>query len=1336
MRKLDAIRQAGAQVQEIRLEPLGRDDLGQLIADALRCEPERSAPLAQLVQEKTAGNPFFAIQFLNTLAEEGLLAFDHDAARWRWDLERIHAKSYTDNVVDLMAAKLSRLAVETQQTLQQMAYLGNTAEVTMLSIVLQIPEEQVHAALWPAVRQELVERLDGSYKFVHDRVQEAAYSLTPETLRAEVHLRIGRLLAAQTPSAELAGAIFEIVNQMNRGAALITSRDERERLAELNLIAGKRAKASTAYASALTYLDLGATLLAEDSWERRRELIFALELNRAECEFLTGLLSVAEERLAALSIRATTTVEQAIVACLHMDVCTTLDQSGRAVAVCLDYLRRVGIEWSAHPTEEDVRREYQRIWSLLGSRAIEDLIDLPLMDDPASLAIVDVLSKLVPPASHTDANLVCLASCKAASLSLERGNCDASCVAYVMLARVAGPLFGDYQAGFRFGQLGYDLVERRGLKRFEAGTYLNFAIYVVRWTRHVRVSRDLMRRAFEAANRIGDLTYGAYTCENLNSDLLFAGEKLADVQAEAERGLAFAEKARFGLVIDFIATQLALVRMLRGTTPTFGILDHGQFSELQIEQPLSSSNPILAIAASWYWIRKLQARYIAGDYATAMDAASKAQRLLWTTSAHVEEAEYHFYGALTQAACCNLAPDSERQQHIDAVAAHYSQYKIWAKNCPENYDNRAALVGAELARIEGRELDAERLYEQAIHSSRDNGFVNNEAIAYERASEFYRARGFSQIADLYLRNARYGYQRWGADGKVRQLEAMYPHLRVEESAAGATNTIATPVERLDLATVIKVSQAVSSEMVLEKLIDTLMRTAIAQAAAERGLLVLSRGAEQRIEAEATTSRDTVIVELRDAPVTAATLPETVLHYVLRTQENVVLDEAVNDPSFAADPYIRQRQARSILCLPLINQGKLIGVLYLENNLTARAFAPAHIAVLKLLASQAAVALENTRLYRDGVEREARIRRLVDANIIGIFIWESEGQILEANDEFLRMVGHDRQDLVAGRLGWTGLTPPEWHKRHDEFWTPELLLSGTVQPYEKEYFRKDGSRLPVLVGAASFDRSGKQGVSFVLDLTERKRAEAEARESERRYREVQMEMAHANRVATMGQLTASIAHEVNQPIAAMVTNAEAARRWLNHQPPNLEEAQQSLARIVKDGSRAGDVIGRIRELIKKTPPRKDGVDINEAIREVIELTRGEAVKTGVSVQMHLVEGLPLIHGDRVQLQQVMLNLIINAVEAMGSVRDGPRELLISTRQAEPGGVLVMVRDSGPGLAPATHEHLFEAFYTTKPTGLGMGLSICRSIIEAHGGRLWAEANEPRGTIFQFVTPTQT
>jgi C4-dicarboxylate-specific signal transduction histidine kinase len=309
------------------------------------------------------------------------------------------------------------------------------------------------------------------------------------------------------------------------------------------------------------------------------------------------------------------------------------------------------------------------------------------------------------------------------------------------------------------------------------------------------------------------------------------------------------------------------------------------------------------------------------------------------------------------------------------------------------------------------------------------------------------------------------------------------------------------------------------------------------------------------------------------------------------------------------------------------------------------------------------------------------------------------------------------------------------EHHEQRWTPEIRTTGSAQPYEKEYFRKDGSRVPVLVGATSLNETGSRGVSFVLDLTERKRAEAEARESERRYREVQMELAHANRVATMGQLTASIAHEVNQPIAAMVTSAQAARRWLNRQPPHLEEAQQALARIIKDGNRAGDVIGRIRELIKKAPARKDWVDLNEAIREVIELTRREAVKTGVPVQARLADNLPLIHGDRVQLQQVILNLIVNAIEAMSGVDAGARDLLISTGRVEPDGVLVAVRDTGSGLPPATFDRLFEAFYTTKPGGLGMGLSICRSIIEAHGGRLWAEANEPRGAVFQFLTPTQ-
>jgi PAS domain S-box-containing protein len=548
---------------------------------------------------------------------------------------------------------------------------------------------------------------------------------------------------------------------------------------------------------------------------------------------------------------------------------------------------------------------------------------------------------------------------------------------------------------------------------------------------------------------------------------------------------------------------------------------------------------------------------------------------------------------------------------------------------------------------------------------------------------------------------------------------------------GPTNTIGAPVERLDLATVLKVSQAVSGEIVFEKLIDTLLRTALEDAGAERGLLILPQGAELRIQAEATTAGSSVAINLRDAPVSGAELPEPIVRYAARTQESIILDDAFAQGPFSSDEYIRYKQARSVLCLPLMKQGRSVALLYLENNLAPRVFTRARVAVLKLLTSEAATSLENGRLYRELQEREAKIRRLVNANIVGIYVFNREGDILEANDAFLNLVGYHREDLAAGRMRWTDFTPPEWRERTVRA-RAEIEVTGTVQPFEKEYFRKDGSRVPVLVGSA-VDEHRDRGVAFVLDLSQRKRAEAKARANEQRYREVQMELAHASRVATMGQLTASIAHEVKQPIGASVANAQAALRFLGRRPPELNEVREALEAIVETGYRAGDVVDRIRALTRKAPPRSGRVDINEMILEVIELTRVEAVKNGVSVQIDLADGLPPIEGDRVQLQQVILNLIVNAFEAMSGVSEAARELLIRTQRAEPGNVLTAVQDSGPGLATATFDRLFEAFYTTKPGGLGMGLTICRSIIEAHRGRLWASSNVPRGAALEFTLP---
>jgi PAS domain S-box-containing protein len=364
--------------------------------------------------------------------------------------------------------------------------------------------------------------------------------------------------------------------------------------------------------------------------------------------------------------------------------------------------------------------------------------------------------------------------------------------------------------------------------------------------------------------------------------------------------------------------------------------------------------------------------------------------------------------------------------------------------------------------------------------------------------------------------------------------------------------------------------------------------------------------------------------------------------------------------------------------------------------------------------------------------EAKIRRLVEANVVGIVMWNLEGAITAANEAFLHMVQYAGEDIASGRVRWTDLTPAEWRGR-DERAIAELEASGIFQPFEKEYFRKDGSRVPVLLGGALFEGRGNEGVAFVLDLTEQKRAQERLRASERSLRQAQGELAHVNRVTTMGQLAASIAHEVMQPVAAGINHAYAASNWLGAQPPNLEEVRQSLDLVVTEGTRAADVIRRISALFKKAPPRNDAFEINEAIREVIGLTHGEVVKNNVSVRTQLVEGLPLIQGDRVQLQQVILNLIINAVEAMSSVSEGSRTLLISTGQEASAGVLVSVQDSGPGLDVDGLDRLFDAFYTTKPSGMGMGLSICRSIIEAHGGRIWASRNVGPGATFQFTLP---
>ncbi|HTY66498.1 MAG TPA: AAA family ATPase [Alphaproteobacteria bacterium] len=1329
-RILTTIRSAGGRVHETVLGPLRPEDVEKLVEDSLHCDRAAARPLAQLVHDKSAGNPFFAVQFLTALVDEELLRFNHAAGAWTWDGSHVRARAFTENVVDLLTVKLARLSDITRTALEQLACLGNVAPITTMALVRGVSEQKIDEELWDAALAGLVLRMNDSYKFLHDRVQEAAYALIAESARPSQHLHIGRVLAAKATPEQLDDAIFDIVNHLNRGAELVTEPQERERIIFLNLRAAKRARSSMAYSSARSYLAQATAFLAPDAWTRRYEETFELYLLFSECEYLVGNFTAADALADAILSNARSNLDKAKVYSLRMKLYQVGGKYDEAFAVALEALQHFGVVF---PTSEGevqaaTSAQFKNVAANLRGRPIPQLIEAPVTADPVARAIIDLLVDAVPGAYIAKPLLLPLVTLEAVNRSLRDGNTDQSSYAYAIYALMLVSSVGDIASGFEFSELSLRLNERFNNLRLKGtllhlhGDHINF------WRRHFSTGTPILEQAFNACLDVGDLVYAGFLAFETVWQAIEKGDSLADVLALSATFAAFAEQSHNDAVYETIRLEQRFVASLQGRTE-----DPLRFGDDTFDES-ACFNAIVKAAFGcgivFYHIMKQMLAVLYGRHQDALEAAALAQPMLGAAMAMPIEATYHFYHALAITGLYAEAAPAQREafrRHLDEIL---KKLGLWAESCPENYENRHALVSAEIARIEGRELDAMRLYEVAIASARDQGFVHQEAIASELAGRFLLSLGLDVAGYAHLRRARDAFASWGAEGKVRQIESLYPRVASSEMR-GLPEASGSPNQQLDITAVVKASQALSSEMLLPRLIERLMTIALQNAGADRGLLVLPTRNGYRIEAEARTSGEGIV--LQHGAVAPPAGPETIIRYVMRTQKSVILDDATKPNLFSEDSYLAHWKPRSVLCLPLVRQGALDGLLYLENALASHVFTPDRAALLELLASQAAISLENTRLYGDLQEREARVRRLVDSNIIGILIWNVEGRIIEANDAFLGIVGYDRQDLAAGRLHRTDLSPAEWRER-DARTMEEIKATGTVQPFEKEYLRKDGSRVPVLIGLAAFDERRDQGVAFVVDLRARRDAEAKALESERRYLEAQMEMAHANRVATIGQLSASIGHEINQPLSGVVTNAETALLWLDREPVNMVEVRRALGRVVRDGKRASDIVSRIRSLLKKAPEQKDKVDIKEAVFDVINLTQPEIERNRVSVQTRLADDLLMVNGDRVQVQQVLLNLVVNAVEALDGVPEGARELLITAGKDDLDNVLVSVEDSGSGIDAANLDRIFDAFYTTKADGLGMGLSICRSIIEAHGGKLWAIANTPHGAAFHFRLPS--
>jgi PAS domain S-box-containing protein len=1092
LRTLEEIRKTGARVREIVLAPLRLEDVGALVSDALHCVRDQARPLAQLVQEKTGGNPFFAIQFFTSLAEEGLLAFDSVTRAWQWDMNRIRAKSYTDNVVDLMAGKLRRLSTPTQEALKHFACLGNVADVATLALIHGETEETMHAALREAVRAGIIFRQESTYKFLHDRIQQAAYSLIPGEHCAEAHLRIGRALLANMTADRVAEHLFDVANQLNRGDTLLIDRGEKAQVATIDLRAGRKAKASVAYESALAYFSAGMVLLDERDWCGQYELTFSLWFERAQCEFLTGNFDRAEQLIVELLQRGASIVDQAAVYHLKIQLHIMKSENHEAVASALTCLRLFGIDLPAHPTQEQVQTEYDTVWQTLNGAPIESLIDLPLMTDPEMQSAMQVLSVVGPPAYLTDFRLCCFQVCCMVKVGMQQGTSGASALAFGYFGSFLGPVFHRYTDGYRFAKLACDLVEKHGFFAYQAKIYHLMGTVTV-WTQPISSAIDFMRATFRTAIETGDLTFACYAMTPCIAGLLLRNDPLDAVWRESEMALEFTRRAKYGDVADIIRSQQCFIANMQGRTTTFSTFSDAQFDEATFEAQLTGDR--MALTIFWYWMLKLKARFLSGDYAVALAAAGKVKLLLWTSAAQSQLLDYFYYAALTVAACYENASADEQQGWRELLTTHREQLREWAENYPPTFADKHALVLAEIARVEDRVLDAMHLYEEAIQSARENGFVQNEALASEVAARFYAKRGFETIAHTYLRNSRNCYDRWGALGKVKQLDELYPHLHENRVPTSTIDTIDASAARLDFETVIKASQALSSEIDLPKLIEKLMRIAVEHAGAERGLLILLQGDEPQIEAEATTGHGRVEVFVRQAAITPSDLPRSVLHYVMRTREPVVFDDASIRNLHSEDEYVREKRPRSVLCLPIVKQSKLVGALYMENNLTPGAFTSERVAALELLASQAAISLENASLYSGLRESEKSVHLIVDGIAGLVAIMTPEGDVAFVNNQTLEYFGKTLEELKG--WGTSDAVHPDDLPQVVAAWRHSI---ETGEPYDVDHRlrRADGAyRWFHSRGLSLRDAQGRivRWYNLLTDIDERRRGEEKLRRSE-------------------------------------------------------------------------------------------------------------------------------------------------------------------------------------------------------------------------------------------------
>ncbi|MEG4809015.1 AAA family ATPase [Microcoleus sp. F8-D3] len=1014
MLTVDEIVKSGAVVNTITLQPLSLADMNQLVADTLICDLSLAEPLTELVYQKTKGNPFFSTQFLKSLYEDGHIIFAPPESPtpvssltkgglrgvqggWQCNIDRVKFADAPD-VVEFMAAQLQKLPAQTQDVLKLAACIGAQFDLETLAIVSEELPEQTESALWKALEEglilvisegyDLIQADDRSpnqsvanptYRFLHDRVQQAAYSLIPDEQKKATHLKIGQLLLRNSSEIETEEKLFDIVGHLNQGIELIDRLIEREALAQLNLEAGRKARSSTAYAAANIYLQTGIELLTPQCWQTQYQLALNLYVAAAEIAYLNGDFDGMEQMAALVLQAAQTILDRVKIYEIKIAAQTAQSKVLETIAVAREALLQLGIELPAEPDEAKIGQALQALAGLLGGRKIEELVDLPVMTNPQTRAAMQLSGMLFPPIFQGMPGLLPLLSSTMVSLSLQFGNAPASTVGYAMHGMVFCAFFQEVETGYGFGQLALSLLDRLNVPEFKSTVLLLFGGWIQHRQESLLATIPTLKEGYRFGMETGDFVdagYNIYICFYTH---LFAGVELDTWEPEiASYRAVMAQLKQYSARVYLDMIQQT-VQNLRETHIRPDLLIGSAYDETVMIPRHYQDNEFTAIACAC--IFKLLLAYCYGNYTAALDHISQVKQYLMGVSGSAFVPIFHFYAALTHLALFPEQPAIEQTEIIALVETHQSTLQQWAQNAPMNYLHKWYLVEAERQRVLGNKAEAIEMYDRAIEGAKENKYVNDEALANELAAKFYGEWGKTKVAQAYIFEAYYCYVEWGATAKVTDLETRYPHL-FAVTQPGRNNTQTTVAmtttgsgNHLDIAAVMKASQAISGEIMLDKLLSSLMKILMENAGAQRGYLILLSQGQLFIEAEGTID-DELVTVLQSIPVeTCQELSSAIVNYVSRTQESVVLDDAARSGQFTNDRHIRKHQPKSILCVPLINQSQIVSIVYLENNLTAGAFTPERVEILKVLSGQAAISIQNSKLYTEVRENESRLAQL-------------------------------------------------------------------------------------------------------------------------------------------------------------------------------------------------------------------------------------------------------------------------------------------------------------------------------------------------------------------------